>query len=81
MLAIAERERMVQPFPLERGEDGQRRAEEFPCTLVISRDGRVAVRVIGIVTYAGLERLIRKAARFPAGRNKNAGLAARLPGW
>jgi thiol-disulfide isomerase/thioredoxin len=35
---------------------------EFPSTLVISRDGRIAARVIGIVTYADLERLIRKVA-------------------
>jgi thiol-disulfide isomerase/thioredoxin len=35
---------------------------EFPSTLVISRDGRIAARVIGGVTYAELERLIRKVA-------------------
>ncbi len=35
---------------------------EFPSTLLISRDGRIAARVIGAVTYAELERLIRKVA-------------------
>jgi thiol-disulfide isomerase/thioredoxin len=35
---------------------------EFPSTLVISRDGRIAARAIGIVTYPDLERLIRKVA-------------------
>ena len=35
---------------------------EFPSTLVISRDGRIAAGVIGIVTYPDLERPIRKAA-------------------
>jgi thiol-disulfide isomerase/thioredoxin len=35
---------------------------EFPSTLLIASDGRIAARVIGGVTYAELERLIRKVA-------------------
>jgi thiol-disulfide isomerase/thioredoxin len=38
----------------------------IPTTLVIARDGRVAARVIGQVTYAGLKGLINRAMAQPA---------------
>lgn len=37
----------------------------IPTTLVISRSGRIAARVIGGVTYAGLKKLIQRAVAEP----------------
>jgi len=53
---------------------------EFPSTLVISRDGRIAARVIGGVTYAELERLIRKSRDNRPTRNRKARPGPRLSG-
>jgi thiol-disulfide isomerase/thioredoxin len=36
---------------------------DFPSTLVISRDGHIAARIIGIASYATLARLIRNVSR------------------
>jgi thiol-disulfide isomerase/thioredoxin len=40
-------------------------AEGIPTTLVIARDGRIAARVIGGVTYAGLKHLIQRVVAQP----------------
>lgn len=39
----------------------------FPSTLVVARDGRLAGRIIGAVTYQGLKNMIRKAEAAPGG--------------